>query len=471
MAAAAERVAVLDVGKTNLKVLIASADGEPIDSLSRANDFSIREPYLAIDIAGIERWFLEALAELGGRHRIGAVVATGHGCAAVLADDGGLVLPMMDYESPCPAWVEDEYAREWSGYAEVTCTIGLGAIRVAKQMLWQSRDFPEAFARARYCLTTSQYLAFRLGGRPASEISQLAAQCHVWNVPGHTFSTYVKRQGWEHLFPPLARAGEVLGTLSPDLASKTGLPRSVEVLCGVHDSNANLFRYKAAGLGDRTVFSTGTWMIGFNRGRPVETLKADRAMVCNVDVDGEPVVSTLTMGGREYAIIAGEGSAPDAEVLDAAARLVARGTLALPSFVPDDGPFPGSSRKGHVVGPPPDSAAERRALAALYTAFVTDLCLDSLGSTSPVVIDGGFAANQPFGRLVAALRPSQPVAMSRSKDGTALGAALLWKRFERTAPVDTVALEPVAPAPIAGLREAAMRWRGLGDALASGTSP
>lgn len=458
-------VAVLDVGKTNLKVLLSTDDGHVVDQTSCPNEASRRDPYLSIDIAAIEDWFLDAIADLGRRHPIDAIIATGHGCAAVLCDEAGPVLPMMDYEAPCPAWVDEAYRAEWPGYHEVACTIGPGAMRPAKQMLWQSTAFPEAFAKARHCLTTSQYLAYRLGGRPAAEISQIAAQCHLWNVPGRTFSAIVRRRGWAHLFPPFARAGDVLGTLSPALCARTGLAPTTEILCGVHDSNANLFRYTAAGLADRDVLSTGTWMIGFSRGKPVEILDERRAMVCNVDVDGQPVVSTLTMTGREHALIAGAGDAPDEAVLAAIPGLVARGTLAVPSFVEDDGAFPGSSRAGRVEGPPPSDAAERRALAALYAAFTADLCLDSLQSRSPVVVDGGFAVNQPFGRLLAALRPGQPVAMSRARDGTALGAALLWKRHERTAPVDSVAVEDVAPLSVPGLREAAMRWRALGDAM------
>jgi sugar (pentulose or hexulose) kinase len=459
-------VAVLDVGKTNLKVLLATADGRPVDQISRPNTASRPAPYLAIDIEAIEAWFIEALGVLARRHAIAAIIATGHGCAAVLCDDDGPVLPMMDYEAACPAWVDEAYRAEAPGYAEVACSIGPGAMRPAKQMLWQSLAFPEAFARARYCLTTSQYLAFRLGGRPAAEISQMAAQCHLWNVAAATLSSIVLRRGWAPLIPPFARAGDVLGTLSPALCARTGLAPGTEILCGVHDSNANLFRYKAAGLTDRDILSTGTWMIGFSRGKPVDILDERRAMVCNLDVDGEPVVSTLTMTGREYALIAGAGEASDEAVMAAVPGLLARGTLALPSFVEDDGPFPGSSRAGHVQGPAPESAVERRALAAIYAAFTADLCLDSLKSQSAIVIDGGFAANQPFGRLLAALRPGQLVAMSREKDGTALGAALLWKRFSRTAPVDSVVLEGVAAVPIPGLREAARRWRALGDAMA-----
>jgi len=137
--------------------------------------------------------------------------------------------------------------------------------------------------------------------------------------------------------------------------------------------------------------------------------------------------------------------------------------LALPSFVEDPGPFAGSGGKGKIIGPAPVDDVERGALAALYSAFVADLCLDVLGSTTPIVIDGGFATNPAFGQLIATLRPAQPVAMSRSKDGTALGAGLLWQRFERKEPITSVTLDPMSPSPIAGLREAALRWRALAD--------
>ena len=98
-------------------------------------------------------------------------------------------------------------------------------------------------------------------------------------------------------------AGAVLGTVSEAVARRTGLARSTEILCGVHDSNANLFRYKAAGMADASILSTGTWIIGFQRDLALDKLDATRAMVLNIDVDGENVPSTLIVTGREYDLI------------------------------------------------------------------------------------------------------------------------------------------------------------------------
>jgi sugar (pentulose or hexulose) kinase len=435
-------IAVLDIGKTSLKLLVASDDGRPLETHAIPNVPMTQGPYLAYDLAGVEEWFLDTLAIASQRHTIGAVIVAAHGCGAVLVHGDAPVLPMMDYDAVCPPEIDEAYARIAPGYDEVFCGTG-GAMRLGKQLLWQESAYPLEFARAKTYLTTAQFFALRLGGRAASEISQLAAQSHIWDLVHHQPSSLMRKRGWSHLLPVSVAAGAVLGTVSEPVARRTGLAQSTEILCGVHDSNANLFRYKAAGMADASILSTGTWMIGFQRGLPLDQLDCARAMVLNIDVDGENAPSTLIAAGREYDLIRGRSCASDAAVLAALPILLSRGTLALPSFVGDDGLFPGAADRGRVIGPPPETAAEWQALAVLYAAFSANRCLDALKSSKRIVIDGGFAANLPFARCIATLRPSQRVGVSQSPHGTALGAALLWRRFSRTQPVSSVVLEAV----------------------------
>src|SRR3984893_11585529 len=258
-------IAVLDIGKTNLKLLVASDDGWPLETLSIPNAANASGPYLAYDLAGLEAWFLAALAEVSQRYAIGAGIAAAHGCGAVLVDGDKPVLPMMDYDAVCPPAIDEAYRRIAPAYREVFCGIGAGAMRLAKQLLWQESAFPAEFARAKTYLTTAQFFAMRLGGRAASEISQLAAHGHIWDLGRHQTSSLMGERAWPHLLPQRAPAGAPVGTVSAAVAKRTGLARSTEILCGVHDSNANLFRYKAAGMADASILSTGTWMIGFQR--------------------------------------------------------------------------------------------------------------------------------------------------------------------------------------------------------------
>lgn len=110
------------------------------------------------------------------------------------------------------------------------------------------------------------------------------------------------------------------------------------------------------------------------------------------------------------------------------------------------------------MGPKPRSAEGRAALASLYVALMASVGLDLLGARDPLIIDGSFAENALFAALLAALRSDQPVAVSRERDGTALGAALLWSWTSRSAPAP-LAQTAVAPAPLVGLDDYAARWR------------
>ena len=62
------RIAVLDMGKTRLKLLVASEDGWPLETRSIPNTANNSGPYLAYDLARLEEWFLDTLAKAGIVH-------------------------------------------------------------------------------------------------------------------------------------------------------------------------------------------------------------------------------------------------------------------------------------------------------------------------------------------------------------------------------------------------------------------
>ena len=227
------------------------------------------------------------------------------------------------------------------------------------------------------------------------------------------------------------------------------------MLVGIHDSNANLARYRAAGFERFTLISSGTWLITFDSDLPLDRLDPGRDMVSNTDLEGRPVACTRFMGGREYTEIAGDDGLSATPELADAAKLIARGTMALPSFTDSGGPFPGTGARGDIVGPPAKTPRERAALASLYVALMTGVDLDLLDADGDVIIDGSFADNRLFASLLAALRPDLAIAVSRERDGTALGASSLW-RWPRA-----ISLEPefVRAQTIDGLLDYGRRWR------------
>ncbi|MEM8950449.1 MAG: FGGY family carbohydrate kinase [Pseudomonadota bacterium] len=448
-------VVVFDVGKTHVKLLaIEPGGGRVIEALQTGNRPIGGPPYLHVDVEAIFAFLIEALTEFAARFEIEAIVPSAYGSTAALIDDDGLVLPMMDYEADPPDEIKQAYAELAPAFGEVCCPINPGGLTLGRQLFWQSRQFPDQFARARRLLPAAQYWAWRLSGVVSAEVTSLGAQTQLWNPRTNQPSSLAQSEGWSEKLPPLKKAWETLGTLKQSLApsQRSG---TLPVLVGIHDSNANYTRYLAAGFERFTLISSGTWLITFSSDLPLDHLDPDRDMVSNTDLEGRPVACTRFMGGREFFELAEEDGLRAEPTIDDAAKLVARGTMALPSFTDSGGPFPGTGRKGRIVGPPPEGPAERAALASLYVALMTAVDLDLLHSDGDVIVDGSFADNRLFTEILAARRPRQRILMSKAKDGTALGAALLWG-WPRTVGLD---LDPAGMADIDGLTAYADVWR------------
>lgn len=449
-------VVVFDVGKTHVKLLAIEPDGgRVIEALQTGNMPIDGPPYLHVDVDAIFAWMVEALTEFATRFDILAIVPSAYGSTAALIDDNGLVLPMMDYEAEPPLEIQEAYAEAAPSFEEVCCPINPGGLTLARQLFWQSRCFGAEFERARWILPAAQYWGWRLSGVVASEVTSLGAQTQLWNPRSNAPSSLAVSEGWSKKLPPLRKAFEELGPLSQALAKPIGSGASPPlVLVGIHDSNANYARYLAAGFECFTLISSGTWLITFCSDLPLDRLDPKRDMVSNTDLEGQPVACTRFMGGREFLELAGEGGLRAKARIDDVVKLIAQGTMALPSFTDSGGPFPGTGHRGRIVGPPPEGPGERAALASLYVALMMNVDLSLLASTGDVIIDGSFADNQVFTGLLAALRPGQSIATSKAKDGTALGAALLWG-WPKVVSLD---LLPMVAAHVDGLHTYAEAW-------------
>lgn len=412
------RIAVLDIGKTNAKVLIVDLATGAEEVLARTPNAVVRDrPYPHHDLEMLWQFALDGL-KLAATRGVDALSITTHGAACVLVDGaGGLALPMLDYEHGGPDTVAAEYDAVRPGFHETGSPRLPVGLNLGAQVFWLSRAFPSEFAKVRHVLMLPQYWSFRLSGVAASEATSLGCHTDLWNPWEGRFSSLVSRMGWEELFPPVQRAADVLGPVLPEVAEATGLAVGTPVLCGIHDSNASLVPHLAeAPCG---VLSTGTWMIVMALGGRAVELDAGRDVLVNVNALGQPVPTARFMGGREMEeIMGGRIGEPSADDL----RAVLEGrVMAMPSLHPETGPFPGK-RFGWVGGEPEGGA--RMAAASFYAALMGAECLDLAGAEGPVIVEGAFGGNLAFLRMLATAT-GRVVRGSGQGAGTGLGAALL----------------------------------------------
>jgi sugar (pentulose or hexulose) kinase len=415
--------AVLDIGKTNVKVATFACDGALVWERTMPNRMVPGPPYPHADVEKIWEFLLGALAEANKVNGIAAIVPTTHGCAAALIDDSGLVLPVMDYEFAGVEEIEPLYAPLRPPFSQTFSPALPVGLNLARQLAWQQRRFAEVFARAKCLLAYPQYWAWRLSAVTAAEVTSLGAHSDLWAPLQGQFSSVVSALDLRRLMPPLRPAYQRLASIKPDIAAAAGLGRDVGVFCGVHDSNASLLPHLSSRRAPFTIISTGTWVILLAPGLSVTGLDPADDTLANVDVEGRPVATARFMGGREYAAIAGAPGNPDPASL---ARVIASGAMALPSFAGQGGGGPFASRQGEIRGE--TASADRPALATLYVALMSDLMLTRLGVTAgDLVVEGSLAANPAYAALLAAFRPSQQVFAGSDASGTARGAALLAK--------------------------------------------
>ncbi|MBW6418573.1 FGGY-family carbohydrate kinase [Celeribacter sp. PS-C1] len=431
-------IAVLDVGKTNAKLALVDADSlTEIAVVTRPNTVLAGPPWPHFDLEGHWAFFLDHLAAFHESHGIDAISVTTHGASAVLLDaEGELAAPMLDYEYDGPDSLTSEYDAIRPQFSETgSPRLGMG-LNVGAQLYWQFETDPGLRDRVANVLTYPQYWGYRLTGRMATDVTSLGCHTDLWNPWEGQFSSLVDRLGLTDKLATAHPSADVLGTVSDDIAARTGLSPDTPVVCGIHDSNASLLPHVLGRKGAFSVVSTGTWVIVMSMGGRSTALDPNRDTLVNVNALGQAVPSARFMGGREYEIIRAGG---DTEVRDSdRATVLAEHIMLLPAVEPGSGPFRGREASWTLE---PAEQEQRMAALGFYLALMTKTCLDLVGADGPVIIEGPFARNREYLDMLATLHDGG-VEIAASATGTSVGAAMLFA--ENASPPETHKIKPPA---------------------------
>ncbi len=408
-------IIVIDIGKTHAKLSLWDQMGVLIERRTRAN----AKLDDVLDAAGIEVWLEEVLREFAALADVGAIIPVAHGAAAALVSGDKLICPPRDYEASVAAEARAAYDRLRAPFAETGSPALPAGLNLGMQ-LFEQRDLI-----CGHILLWPQYWSWLLSGVASSEVTSLGTHTDLWNPATGSFSGLVDRVGWRTHFPPLRKAGDILGPITPKWASRTGLPADTRIHCGVHDSNAALVaaRSFAEIVGrEATILSTGTWFVAMRSASgpvDIEALPEARDCLVNVDVSGKPVPSARFMGGREIERLGERIELPGLAGLDEA---IARHAAILPTFASGCGPFPAA--RGAWANMPAD-LDQRRAVIALYVALVADSALALVGAQGILLIEGRFARSEIFVRALATLRPDLAVYTTSTEVDVSFGALRL----------------------------------------------
>ncbi|MBV7396871.1 FGGY-family carbohydrate kinase [Mameliella sediminis] len=423
-------VAVIDIGKTNAKLaLVNLADLSEIAVVTRPNTVLPGPPYPHFDVDGHWAFLLDALARFHTDHGIDAISITTHGaCAALLDKQGNLATPILDYEFEGPDDVAADYDTIRPSFDETGSPKLAGGLNVGAQLHWLFEMDRGLRERTRTIVTYPQYWGHRLTGVAASDVTSLGCHTDLWNPRKGCFSSLVDRLQITDKIAPARRSAEVLGTILPKVAAHTGLRPDTRVYCGIHDSNASLLPHILSRTPPYSVVSSGTWTICMSVGGAPCHLDQTKDVLVNVNALGDPVPSARFMGGREHDIALGGQNVESTEA--ELCEVLETGVMLLPAVVPTAGPFRGRSAQWSG-GKPAKGTGQRGAAVALYLAMLTARCLELIGHRGEIVVEGPFARNVTYQRMLRAITVSTVSAMT-SATGTSQGAALLLEGADKS---------------------------------------
>lgn len=239
----AERLLLgIDLGSSAAKAALVDERGAIVSRASVPQ--SVSRPVPGAAEQDPDEWWsaLQALvaATLGTlpateRGRLAGLSVSGHFPTLLLANERG--------EPLAPAMLYGDRRAD----AEVDRAAALGGESLAgdewlPKLMWLKREAPSLLRRTRMVFNPHDHLAFRLTGergldhrsaRRSGGLLDLSSL--TWNVD---VCTAVELD--PDALPPLRRAGEVLGRVTPEAAGATGLPVGTPVVVGLGDTPAEL---------------------------------------------------------------------------------------------------------------------------------------------------------------------------------------------------------------------------------------
>ncbi|SKB56141.1 FGGY-family carbohydrate kinase [Dyadobacter psychrophilus] len=424
--------AVFDIGRTNKKYILFDEKYQIIDEFSESlPETTDEDGFPTEDIELLTKWVQDRWAALleDPKYDIKAVNVAAYGASLVHLDASNKPLtPLYSYLKPFP---EDLLKQFYSTYGDPTRlslqtgSPAMGMLNSGMQLYWLKYTYPDIYKQIASTLHLPQYILYLLTGRKVSDYTSLGCHTALWSFEMWDYHDWVKEEG-------------IHKKLAPVLASSSFIYRhnekGIQSGFGLHDSSSALIPYRMAVKKPFVLLSTGTWCINFNSfaSKPMTSYQLERDCMNYLTPEGSGVTASRLFMGREHdyqvARIAEyfrvepdfyKGVVFNEEILKAET----------PPFytacMTGNGPFPEpNTQEWQISAFASAESAYHHLIKGLTELLYVSLDLIGINDVQAIYIDGGFARNEIFTKLMARHYSNHSVYATDLPYATSLGAAL-----------------------------------------------
>lgn len=434
--------AIFDIGKTNKKFLLFDDQHSIVHkrqtSLEETTD---GDGFPCENLRELTRWIIDEFEQASDQKKyvIKSLNFSTYGASLVHLDHKGeQATPLYDYLKPYPEELSSKFYDTYgdkSSFSLETASPPMGMLNSGLQLYWLKHARPEQFKKIKTTLHLPQYISFLFTRSKYADLTSLGCHTAMWDFQKQEYHSWLQNENVLHLLPPVKSLKIPLRTKFRNLSIDTGI--------GIHDSSAALTPYLLALEEPFIQLSTGTWSIAMNpfTDSPLAYKEIKRDCLLYLNIYGKPVKASRLLLGAEYSHQIekmGIYFDKDPKHLDCEADPKLLEKLAKESASPQKLKL----EKAHSTGPYPhkhagtwDAGKFKSYKEAAHQCMLdlSSIQADALrlsegtGKINQVIITGGFAKNDFFCRLLAAMLPDKKIYTASTPYASGLGASLILK--------------------------------------------
>jgi len=431
-------IAVIDIGKTNKKIFLFDENFKVVSQKSiQFKEITDKDGFACDDIESIENWIQNQIQEIQNHRefKIKAINFSTHGASLIyLNKEGERIAPLYNYLKPLEI---KEYSNLYDSqggiedFSRKTASPAYGMLNTGLQMLSLKKNQPELWKQVDSIVHYPQYLSYLFSNKITADFTSVGAHTATWDFDKMQYHSWLQDENIK--LPEPCKGNEAV------ISDVNG--ERIAIGSGLHDSSSSIIPILENEKGnDFVLLSTGTWIIAMNPFSK-ETLTQHQLQhncLCFMTPDKQQVKSSMQFLGRIHEVYLNAFSDYFKVNIDTHLDLVLNETLCKELIHQD-------ARIFLAEGIDTDFESHDQYLQKFLSYEIAyyqliyeiskkvvagiDLIADENTNVSNVFISGGFNKNEMFIKFLILLKTDITIKISDCKNESALGAALLMKKY------------------------------------------
>jgi len=255
-------IAIIDIGKTNKKILLFDESFEVVyQNSTRFDEVSDEDNYPCDDIESIENWIQNEIKRIQeeGKYVIKAINFSTHGASLIYLDEHGeRITPLYNYLKPLDLEAYNELYDVYGGkeeFSRKTASPAYGMLNTGLQILKLQKEKPAFWNKVATILHYPQYLSYLFTKKITVDFTSVGAHTATWDFDKMEYHQWVTDYKLNLPTPQNGKEAVKVNLNGQEVAVGTGL----------HDSSSSIIPLlEKEKNNDFILLSTGTWIIAMN---------------------------------------------------------------------------------------------------------------------------------------------------------------------------------------------------------------